>query len=54
MTPIITNNHEVWATCPVCGCEYDRRVWGSECPRCAHGEFKNIRNNAKNGLDRNN
>jgi len=50
----ITNNHEIWATCPVCGYEYDRRVWGFECPRCASREFKNTRNNAENGLKRNN
>lgn len=32
---LIKNNHEIWAVCPVCGTEYDRRVWGDTCPRCA-------------------
>ena len=54
MMPIITNNHEVWATCPVCGQDYDRRVWGNECPECARRKRKNARNNAENGLKRNN
>lgn len=53
MIPYITNNHEVWATCPQCGYEYDRRIWDS-CPRCAGRKLKNTSNNAKNGLDRNN
>lgn len=37
----ITNNHEVWATCPVCGYEYDRRVWDT-CPRCAQLRGKSL------------
>ncbi len=50
----LTNNHEVWGTCLNCGHEFDRRVWGDTCPRCASRVFKNIRNNAENGLKRNN
>ncbi|MBQ6769672.1 MAG: hypothetical protein IJP44_01680 [Bacteroidales bacterium] len=36
-------NHEIWATCPVCGCEYDRRVWGDTCPECARETMKRIK-----------
>lgn len=37
-------NHEIWATCPTCGYEYDRRVWGDTCPECARDTVKRIRN----------
>ncbi|MBQ6083009.1 MAG: hypothetical protein IJK92_01470 [Bacteroidales bacterium] len=47
----ITNNHEVWAVCPDCGTEYDRRVWGSECPECARRKMSNIKN-SRNGNNR--
>lgn len=36
-------NHEIWATCPVCGYEYDERVWGDTCPECARRKMKDIR-----------
>lgn len=36
-------NHEIWATCPECGCEYDRRVWGDTCPKCAGRALNAIR-----------
>lgn len=35
-------NHEIWAVCPVCGFEYDRRVWGEICPKCAERRLKDI------------
>ena len=37
-------NHEIWAKCPVCGYEYDRRVWGDTCPECARETIKRIKN----------
>lgn len=37
-------NHEIWAKCPVCGTEYDRRVWGDTCPKCARETMDRIRN----------
>ena len=37
-------NHEIWAKCPVCGTEYDRRVWGDTCPKCARETIKRIKN----------
>ena len=37
-------NHEIWAKCPVCGTEYDRRVWGDTCPECARETIKRIKN----------
>ena len=50
----ITNNHEVWAICPECGTEYDRRVWGSECPNCAPRLIKNsIEEGLRHGTNRN-
>ena len=36
-------NHEIWATCPKCGTEYDRRKWGETCPSCARETVKRIR-----------
>lgn len=45
MIPYITNNHEIWAVCPVCGTEYDRRMTG-ECPECAARLAREIRRNA--------
>lgn len=36
-------NHEIWATCPVYGCEYDLRVWGDTCPKCARETMKRIK-----------
>ena len=36
-------NHEIWATCPTCGYEYDRRVWGDTCPKCAKRTMDIIR-----------
>ena len=36
-------NHEIWAKCPVCGYEYDRRVWGDTCPECARRTVERIR-----------
>ena len=36
-------NHEIWATCPVCGYEYDRRVWGDTCPECARETMRRIK-----------
>ena len=36
-------NHEIWATCPVCGYEFDRRVWGDTCPKCARRTADDIR-----------
>ena len=41
-------NHEIWATCPVCGYEYDRRVWGDTCPKCARETMKRIREGVMN------
>ena len=41
----INNNHEIWAVCPVCGTEYDRRMTG-ECPKCAARLAREIRRNA--------
>lgn len=46
----IQNNHEVWATCPRCGYEYDRRVWGGDCPRRLSRQIKEI----KDGTERDN
>ena len=37
-------NHEIWATCPECGIEFDRRVWGNICPECARRTMKAISN----------
>ena len=39
----ISLNHEIWAVCPVCGYEYDERVWGDTCPECARRKMKDIR-----------
>ena len=36
-------NHEIWATCPTCGYEYDRRVLGDTCPKCARRTMDIIR-----------
>lgn len=36
-------NHEIWAVCPVCGFEYDRRIWGDTCPECARETMKRIK-----------
>ncbi len=36
-------NHEIWAECPECGYEYDRRVWGDTCPRCARRVMDEIK-----------
>lgn len=49
----ITNNHEIWAACPECGTEYDRRVWGDICPRCA-GRVVNSIKRRRNGTERDN
>lgn len=49
----ITNNHEIWATCPECGGEYDRRVWGDICPRCARRTADGIKRR-RNGTERDN
>ena len=35
-------NHEIWAVCPVCGFEYDRRIWGDTCPKCARETMRRI------------
>lgn len=35
-------NHEIWAVCPVCGYEYDMRIWGDTCPECARRKMKDI------------
>ena len=37
-------NHEIWAKCPVCGEEFDRRKWGDTCPVCARETIKRISN----------
>ena len=37
-------NHEIWAKCPVCGEEFDRRKWGDTCPVCAREPIKRISN----------
>lgn len=29
-------NHEINAQCPVCGCEYDTRLYCQCCPVCGH------------------
>lgn len=39
----VTCNHEIWAKCPTCGYEYDRRVWGDTCPKCARRTMDIIR-----------
>lgn len=36
-------NHEIWAKCPTCGYEYDRRVLGDTCPKCARRTMDIIR-----------
>ncbi len=38
-------NHEIWAVCPVCGFEYDRRIWDDTCPKCAERKHKDITHN---------
>ncbi|MBQ0128819.1 MAG: hypothetical protein KBT57_03180 [bacterium] len=43
----ISLNHEIWAVCPVCGCEYDARIWGDTCPECARRKAKEIRQMAR-------
>ena len=40
---IVKQNHEIWAVCPKCGCEYDRRVWGDTCPKCARRTMDEIK-----------
>ena len=30
------SNHCIDVTCPVCGREYDARLWMGCCPRCGH------------------
>ena len=35
-------NHDIWAVCPVCGFEYDQRIWGYTCPKCAERRLKDI------------
>ena len=42
-TDVTRCNHEIWATCPTCGTEYDRRVWGDTCPECARRTVERIR-----------
>lgn len=37
-------NHEIWAVCPECGTEFDRRVWGNTCPKCARETVTRINN----------
>lgn len=47
----VQNNHEVWGKCPRCGYEYDRRVWGGDCPRCLGRIATNIKEGRKNGTE---
>lgn len=35
-TDLKLNNHEIWYVCPACGKEFDRRLFGNECPACGH------------------
>lgn len=44
-------NHEIWAVCPVCGFEYDRRVWGDTCPKCARETMKRIKEGVMRDVD---
>lgn len=30
------SNHCIDVTCPVCGEEYDARLWMGSCPKCGH------------------
>ena len=40
---IVKQNHEIWAVCPKCGCESDRRVLGDTCPKCARRTMDEIK-----------